>query len=43
MVNLEETLSTLDYAFHAKNIKNKPEVNARLSKQGLMKDYSREV
>lgn len=25
---LEETLSTLDYAHRAKNIKNKPEVNA---------------
>lgn len=43
VVNLEETLSTLDYAFHAKNIKNKPEVNQRLTKQSLIKDYSREV
>jgi kinesin family protein 11 len=24
---IEETLSTLDYAFRAKSIKNKPEVN----------------
>jgi kinesin family protein 11 len=35
--NLEETLSTLDYAHKAKSIKNKPEVNQKLVKQALIK------
>ncbi|XP_058109799.1 kinesin-like protein KIN-5B [Magnolia sinica] len=35
---LEETLSTLDYASRAKNIKNKPEANQRMSKSVLLKD-----
>lgn len=32
---LEETLSTLDYAHRAKNIKNKPEVSFIIVKEGL--------
>lgn len=35
--NLEETLSTLDYAHRAKNITNRPEVNQKLSKKALIK------
>ncbi|KAF2566011.1 hypothetical protein F2Q70_00027333 [Brassica cretica] len=35
--SLEETLSTLDYAYRAKNIKNKPEENQKLSKAVLLK------
>ncbi|CAG12333.1 unnamed protein product [Tetraodon nigroviridis] len=35
--NLEETLSTLEYASRAKNIMNKPEVNQKLSKRTLIK------
>lgn len=35
--DLEETLSTLDYANRAKNIQNRPEVNQKLSKKALMK------
>ncbi|MQM17248.1 hypothetical protein Taro_050219 [Colocasia esculenta] len=35
---LEETLSTLDYAHRAKNIKNKPEVNQKMMKSAIMKD-----
>ncbi|CAF1858847.1 unnamed protein product [Brassica oleracea] len=35
--SLEETLSTLDYAYRAKNIKNKPEANQKLSKAVLLK------
>ncbi|EFX73932.1 hypothetical protein DAPPUDRAFT_57725 [Daphnia pulex] len=31
--NLEETLSTLDYAHRAKNITNRPEVNQKLTKK----------
>ncbi|KAL6011244.1 hypothetical protein ACLOJK_001689 [Asimina triloba] len=41
---LDETLSTLDYAFRAKNIKNKPEVaNQRMSKSVLLKDLYLEI
>ena len=36
-INLEETLSTLDYAHRAKNIKNKPEVNQKISKKEKLK------
>lgn len=35
-VNLEETLSTLEYAHRAKNIQNKPEVNQKLNKKELI-------
>ena len=35
--NLDETLSTLDYAHRAKNITNRPEVNQKLSKKALIK------
>lgn len=35
--NLEETMSTLDYASRAKNIKNKPEVNQKFTKKALIK------
>ena len=41
--NLEETLSTLDYANRAKNILNKPEVNQRSSKKALIKEYTVEI
>eukprot|EP00958_Prasinococcus_capsulatus_P029935 scaffold7801_cov363-Prasinococcus_capsulatus_cf.AAC.1 len=40
---LEETLSTLDYAYRAKNIKNKPEVNQRVTKTALIKDLNEEI
>jgi kinesin family protein 11 len=41
--NIEETLSTLDYANKAKSIKNKPEVNQKLVKKELIKEYSDEI
>uniref|UniRef100_H3C207 Kinesin family member 11 n=1 Tax=Tetraodon nigroviridis TaxID=99883 RepID=H3C207_TETNG len=41
--NLEETLSTLEYASRAKNIMNKPEVNQKLSKRTLIKEYTEEI
>lgn len=41
--NLEETLSTLDYAHKAKSIRNKPEVNQKLVKKALIKEYSEEI
>ncbi|KAH6927203.1 hypothetical protein HPB50_000835 [Hyalomma asiaticum] len=37
MTNLEETLSTLDYAHRAKNITNRPEVNQKMTKRALIK------
>ncbi|XP_057535211.1 kinesin-like protein KIN-5B isoform X2 [Amaranthus tricolor] len=40
---LEETLSTLDYAYRAKNIKNKPEANKKLSKTIFLKDLYMEM
>ena len=41
--NLEETLSTLDYAYRAKNIRNRPEVNQRLMKRALIQQYITEI
>ncbi|KAL2900174.1 Kinesin-like protein KIN-5C [Bienertia sinuspersici] len=40
---LEETLSTLDYAHRAKNIKNKPEINQKMMKSTLIKDLYGEI
>lgn len=40
---LEETLSTLDYALRAKNIKNKPEVNQKMMKYAVIKDLCVEI
>merc|ERR550539_1357347 len=42
-INLEETLSTLDYAHRAKNIQNKPEVNQKMSKSAKLKEYTHEM
>lgn len=41
--NLEETISTLDYAFRAKNIKNKPQINTLISKKALLKEFTAEI
>lgn len=41
--NLEETISTLDYAFRAKNIRNKPQVNQLVSKKTLLKEFTAEI
>ncbi|XP_063432848.1 kinesin-like protein KIF11 [Mytilus trossulus] len=41
--NLDETLSTLDYAHRAKNITNRPEVNQKLTKKALLKEYNEEI
>ncbi|KAI3447639.1 hypothetical protein Pfo_004304 [Paulownia fortunei] len=40
---LEETLSTLDYAFRAKSIKNRPEVNQKVMKSTLIKDLYTQI
>ncbi|XP_066211760.1 kinesin-like protein KIF11 isoform X1 [Saccopteryx leptura] len=42
-VNFEETLNTLVYAHGAKNILNKPEVNQKLTKKALIKEYTEEI
>jgi kinesin family protein 11 len=41
--NLEETISTLDYAFRAKNIRNKPQVNQMVNKKTLLKEFTSEI
>lgn len=41
--NLEETISTLDYAFRAKNIRNKPQVNQMVSKSTHVKELTVEI
>ncbi|POS84971.1 hypothetical protein EPUL_004671 [Erysiphe pulchra] len=41
--NLEETISTLDYAFRAKNIRNKPQVNQMVNKKTLLKEFTAEI
>lgn len=41
--DLEETLSTLDYAHRAKNIQNKPEINQRLTKKIMLREYTEEI
>jgi kinesin family protein 11 len=41
--NLEETTSTLDYAFRAKNIQNKPQVNNFVPRKALLKDMAAEI
>lgn len=41
--NLEETMSTLDYASRAKSIKNKPEVNQKFTKKALIREYTDEI
>ncbi|QRV90691.1 kinesin motor domain protein [Ceratobasidium sp. AG-Ba] len=41
--NMEETLSTLDYAFQAKAIRNRPELNARVTRNALLKEHVSEI
>lgn len=41
--NIEETVSTLEYAHRAKNIKNKPQVNQKFCKKTLLKEFSAEI
>eukprot|EP00741_Cyanophora_paradoxa_P015113 tig00020848_g14584.t1 len=40
---MEESLSTLDYAHRAKNIRNRPEVNMKMTRRVLMKEYNAEI
>jgi len=41
--SIEETLSTLDYAHRAKNIRNRPEVNQKMTKKALLQDCMAEI
>lgn len=41
--NLEETISTLDYAFRAKNIRNKPQINQMVDKKTLLREFTGEI
>ena len=41
--SLDETLSTLDYSHRAKNIKVRPQINQRITKQELLKGYLGEI
>lgn len=43
LVDIEDTLSTLDYASRAKKITNKPEMNQRLTKKALLREYAQEI
>ncbi len=40
---VEESMSTLDYAHRAKNIKNQPTINQKLTKKVIMKEYFAEI
>jgi len=42
-LDVEDTLSTLDYASRAKKITNKPEANQRLTAEVLIREYSQEI
>uniref|UniRef100_A0A6G1SR69 Kinesin-like protein n=1 Tax=Aceria tosichella TaxID=561515 RepID=A0A6G1SR69_9ACAR len=42
-LDLEDTMSTLDYASRAKKITNKPEMNQRLTKKALLREYAQEI
>lgn len=41
--DLEDTISTLDYAQRAKKITNKPEINLKMSKKTLISEYLIEI
>ncbi|XP_026671284.1 kinesin-like protein Klp61F [Ceratina calcarata] len=42
-INVEETLSTLNYAHRAKNITNQPEINHKFSKRTMLQEYTGEI
>ncbi|KAG9256080.1 kinesin motor domain-containing protein [Emericellopsis atlantica] len=41
--SLEETMSTLDYTFRAKNIRNQPQVNRFINKEMFLQDLANEL
>jgi hypothetical protein len=40
---VEESMSTLDYAHRAKNIENAPQLNQRMTKKVVLKEYCQEI
>ena len=40
---MEESQSTMEYATRAKNIINKPELNQKVSKKMVIKEYTNEI
>lgn len=43
IADADDTLSTLEYAQRAKKITNKPEINQKLSKKTLLREYTEEI
>ena len=43
VTNYEESLSTLEYAYRARSITNKPELNQKISKTEVLKEYGVEM
>ena len=43
ILDVEDTLSTLDYAQRAKKIQNKPEVNQKVAKMDILRDVEEEL
>ncbi|MEN2497290.1 MAG: Kinesin-related protein 11 [Marteilia pararefringens] len=41
--NLEETISTLEYAHQSKNIKNRPEINRKVTQNAIHKNMTHEL
>eukprot|EP01104_Vermistella_antarctica_P017372 TRINITY_DN614_c0_g1_i1.p1 TRINITY_DN614_c0_g1~~TRINITY_DN614_c0_g1_i1.p1 ORF type:complete len:1209 (+),score=341.45 TRINITY_DN614_c0_g1_i1:157-3627(+) len=41
--SIDETLSTLEYANKSKNIRNKPQVNQKMTKKALIREYTQEI
>ncbi|KAF8362355.1 bmk-1 [Pristionchus pacificus] len=41
--NFDESVSTLEYAHRAMNIKNRPEINENVNKKDLFKEYSGQI
>lgn len=42
-LDIDDTCSTLEYAFRAKKITNKPEMNQRLTQKALLREYSQQI
>lgn len=36
-------MSTLDYAHRAKNIRNRPEINQKMNKRVLLREYEEQI
>jgi kinesin family protein 11 len=43
VLNIEETLSTLEYSMRAKSIRNKPELNMKISKAAMIRELNTDM